>query len=64
MSIPNLSKEQWEIITLLHKLPNEELCQMINVLGNIISERMRTETYLKEKYFEEQTTYEKDEEIP
>lgn len=64
MSIPNLSKEQWEIITLLHKLPNEELCQMIHVLGNIVSERMRTETYLKEKYFEEQTTYEKDEEIP
>tara|TARA_R100000322_G_C5346788_1_gene167195 strand:+ start:296 stop:490 length:195 start_codon:yes stop_codon:yes gene_type:complete len=64
MSTPFLSKEQWEIITLLHILPNNELCQMINVLGNIISERMRTETYLKEKYFEEQTTYEKDEEIP
>tara|TARA_Y100000361_G_scaffold125558_1_gene119162 strand:+ start:555 stop:749 length:195 start_codon:yes stop_codon:yes gene_type:complete len=64
MSTPFLSKEQWEIITLLHILPNNELCQMINALGNIISERMRTETYLKEKYFEEQTTYEKDEEIP
>ena len=63
MSIPNLSKEQWEIITLLHKLPNKELCQMINVLGNIVSERLRIETYLKEKYFEEQTTYEKDEVI-
>ncbi len=57
------SQEQMEILKLIHELPDKELCQMIGCLGNIVSERMRIETYLKEKYFEEQTTYEKDEEI-
>ena len=58
------SKEQIDILKLAHGLPNKELCQMIRYLGNMISERMRIETYLKEKYFAEQTMYGKEEEIP
>tara|TARA_R100000278_G_C5411710_1_gene143352 strand:- start:178 stop:363 length:186 start_codon:yes stop_codon:yes gene_type:complete len=57
------SKEQIDILKLAHELPNKELCQMIGYIGNMVSERMRIETHLKEKYFEKQTTYEKDEVI-
>jgi len=58
------SKEQDRIFSLLHKLPNKELCELIGIIGNIVSERLRIETYLKEKYFAEQTMYGKEEEIP
>ena len=54
-----MNREQMEILDLMHKLPDKELCQMIGYLGNMVSERLRIETYLKEKYFDEQTAYKK-----
>ena len=59
-----MSKEQDRIFSLLHKLPSKELCELIGIIGNIISDRMRIQEGLKEMYFAAQTMYRKDEEMP